>query len=468
MSINVNPVKNSDSLIDRDLYARRQQIYPREVHGLFAWLRNIAVLILLGAYYLTPWIRWNGQQAILLDLPDRKFHFFSLTIWPQDFIYLAGLLIVAALSLFFFTALAGRLWCGYACPQTVWTEAFMWIERRIEGNRNSRIKLDAMPWNTKKIFKKFLKHSIWLIFSLWTGFTFVGFFTPVLELAPKLMALKTGPWESFWVIFYSFATYGNAGWMREQVCTYMCPYARFQSAMFDRNTLVISFDKARGEPRGPRSRAINPASKDLGDCIDCTLCVQACPTGIDIRNGLQYQCIGCAACIDACNGVMKKMGYPIGLVRYTTEKSLEGEKTKIIRPRIVVYGVLLVFLFLSVVIGIATRSPVSVDVIRDRNSLYRETNNKMVENVYTLKIINKGLNHTYFSVSAIGLEKAEVLQEDRYISVSKGEVRSTVIRVRADPDTLKKRVSEFIFVVESDDLRYRLSKSARFIGPSDL
>ena len=246
MSINVNPVKNSDSLIDRHLYAKRQQIYPREVHGLFAWLRNIAVLILLGAYYLTPWIRWNGQQAILLDLPDRKFHFFSLTIWPQDFIYLAGLLIVAALSLFFFTALAGRLWCGYACPQTVWTEAFMWIERRIEGNRNSRIKLDAMPWNTKKIFKKFLKHSIWLIFSLWTGFTFVGFFTPVLELAPKLMALKTGPWESFWVIFYSFATYGNAGWMREQVCTYMCPYARFQSAMFDRNTLVISFDKARG------------------------------------------------------------------------------------------------------------------------------------------------------------------------------------------------------------------------------
>jgi len=452
--------------IDHHLFVKRQRIYPREVHGLFAWLRTAAVLVLLGAFYGIPWIRWDNQQAILFDLPARKFHLFALTIWPQDFIYLAALLIIAALSLFFFTALAGRLWCGYACPQTVWTEVFIWIERRIEGGRNRQIKLDKMPWQARKIGLKSLKHAVWILFSLWTGLTFVGYFTPILELAPKLVSLSAGPWETFWVFFYGFATYGNAGWMREQVCIYMCPYARFQSAMFDRNTLIISYDEARGEPRGARSHNSDRSSGDIGDCVDCTLCVQACPTGIDIRDGLQYQCIGCAACIDACNGVMQKMGYPEGLVRYTTENALIGEKTRVLRPRVVLYAGLLAVFSAAVIWGIATRDPISLDVIRDRNALYRETAGGLIENVYTLKILNKGGGHNRFSVSIRGLDGASIFSDDRDITVTPGEVRNVVVRVRIDPIHLAHRSSELTFVVESHDRQLNASEPARFLGPA--
>ena len=295
-----------DIAVQESLYEKRQTIHPRHVTGLFATLRVLAVFSLLGIYYGLPWVQWDGRQAVLFDLPARKFYLFGLTLWPQDFIYLAALLIVAALSLFFFTAIAGRLWCGYACPQTVWTEVFMWIERKIEGERNQRIKLDKGPADKRKVLLKGLKHGIWIILSLWTGYTFVGYFTPIIDLGQTLVSFNTGPWETFWVLFYGFATYGNAGWMREQVCMYMCPYARFQSAMFDRNTLIISYDSARGEPRGGRKRSADPGTLGLGSCIDCKLCVQVCPTGIDIRDGLQYQCIGCAACIDACDDVMEK------------------------------------------------------------------------------------------------------------------------------------------------------------------
>ncbi|MBT5227875.1 MAG: cytochrome c oxidase accessory protein CcoG [Proteobacteria bacterium] len=464
--MNSESARPSAGGIDEHLYVKRQRIYPREVHGLFAWLRTAAVLVLLGAFYGAPWIRWDARQAILFDLPERKFHLFALTIWPQDFIYLAALLIIAALTLFFFTSLAGRLWCGYACPQTVWTEAFMWVERRIEGNRNRQMKLDQMSWNAHKFGVKSFKHVVWLLFSLWTGLTFVGFFTPILELAPKLVRFNAGPWETFWVFFYGFATYGNAGWMREQVCIYMCPYARFQSAMFDRNTLVISYDKTRGEPRGARSRNANLSIESLGDCVDCTLCVQACPTGIDIRDGLQYQCIGCAACIDACDGVMQKMGYPAGLVRYTTENGLMGKKTRVSRPRIIIYASLLSLFSSAVVWGIATRDPVSLDVIRDRNTLYRQTREGLIENVYTLKIINKGGGHSQFSVSMSGLDGANVLSEDRDIAVTAGEVRNVVVRVRIDPVHLKHRSSEVTFIVESHDRRLKASEPARFLGPA--
>ncbi|MDX1606614.1 MAG: 4Fe-4S binding protein, partial [Candidatus Competibacterales bacterium] len=226
--------------LQRFLYQKRQKIYPREVHGLFARLRVAAVFLLLGLYYVMPWITWNGRQAVLFDLPARQFHLFGITFWPQDFFYLAALLAIAALSLFLFTALAGRLWCGYACPQTVWTETFMWIERMVEGDRPQQMKLDRSPWTARKFALKGGKHAIWILYALWTGFTFVGYFTPIRELAFKVAAFDTGPWETFWILFYSFATYGNAGWLREQVCLYMCPYARFQSAMFDKDTMIIS------------------------------------------------------------------------------------------------------------------------------------------------------------------------------------------------------------------------------------
>ncbi|MCG2635385.1 MAG: cytochrome c oxidase accessory protein CcoG, partial [Gammaproteobacteria bacterium] len=283
------------------LFAKREKIYPRQVSGRFSRLRAVAVWWLLGMYYLVPWINWQGRQAVLFDLPARKFNLVFWTFWPQDFIFLTLLLIVAALSLFFFTALAGRLWCGYACPQTVWTETFIWMERWIEGDRARQIKLSEAPWSWRKLRIKSAKHGVWLLFAAWTGFTFVGFFSPIRELGQSLLRLELGGWESFWILFYGAATYFNAGWMREQVCIYMCPYARFQSAMLDHNSMIVSYDAGRGEPRGSRARGVVPDTRGLGDCIDCTLCVQVCPTGIDIREGLQYQCIGCAACIDVCD-----------------------------------------------------------------------------------------------------------------------------------------------------------------------
>jgi cytochrome c oxidase accessory protein FixG len=366
------------------LYRKEPKIYPRQVAGRFARLRVMTVWVLLGLYYLLPWITINGRQSVLFDLPARKFYIFGLTFWPQDFVYLALLLITAGLSLFFFTALAGRLWCGFACPQTVWTEVFIWIERWIEGDRAKRMKLDAAPWTADKVLRKSAKQFVWIAFAAWTGFTFVGFFTPIRELSQNVLALSLGPWETFWTIFYAVATYGNAGFLREQVCKYMCPYARFQSAMFDKDTLIISYDEERGEPRGGRRKNVDKQASGLGDCINCTLCVQVCPTGIDIREGLQYECIACAACIDVCDQVMDKMGYPRGLVRYTTEHALKHKTAHVIRPRIIVYGLLLLAIISGTLWGMTHRVPLRADLIRDRNALWRELPGDVVENVYTL------------------------------------------------------------------------------------
>ena len=370
------------------LYRKEPKVYPRDVKGTFASLRKLAVLVLLGLYYFIPWINFAGHQSVLFDLPARKFYILGLTFWPQDFIFLALLLIIAGLVLFFVTAVAGRLWCGYACPQTVWTEVFLWMERLVEGDRNKRMKLDASPWNRNKILRKSTKQFLWIIFSLWTGFTFVGFFTPIRELGQSIVSFELGSWETFWLLFYSFATYGNAGILREQVCKYMCPYARFQGAMFDKDTLVIAYDEQRGEPRGGRRKSVVPAEQGLGDCISCTLCVQVCPTGIDIRDGLQIECIACAACIDVCDQVMDKMSYDHGLISYTTEHRLSGKKTHVLRPRIIVYSVLLLSLTAGVLWSISERVLLRADLLRDRNALYRELPDNIIENVYTLKLIN--------------------------------------------------------------------------------
>src|SRR5688572_16335627 len=345
------------------LYLAEAKVYPREVQGRYARLRTLSVWVLLGIFYLLPWLQWDGRQAVLFDLPARKFFILGLVFWPQDFIFLTWLLIIAALALFFFTAIGGRLWCGYACPQTVWTETFLWMERFAEGDRAARVKLDKAPWSARKLGRKSLKQFLWVTFALWTGFTFVGFFTPIHVLAGEVLTFTLGPWETFWILFYGFATYGNAGYLREQVCKYMCPYARFQGAMFDRDTLVITYDEQRGEPRGARRRGTDPRAQGKGDCIDCTWCVQVCPTGIDIRQGLQIECIACAACIDVCDDVMDKMGSPRGLIRYTTQHALDHEPTRILRPRVLIYGALLTALIVGFVAAVALRSPVALDVI---------------------------------------------------------------------------------------------------------
>lgn len=476
-----------DTPIEESYYAAHQKVYPREVSGTFSRSRITAAWVLLGLFYGLPWLRWEGRQAILFDLPARQFHLFGLTLWPQDFVFLAWLLVIAALSLFFFTAVAGRLWCGYACPQTVWTEVFLWMERVTEGSRARRMKLDAAPWSVDKLGRKLSKQVLWIGFAAWTGFTFVGFFTPITELANRVLAFSATGWETFWIVFYGFATYGNAGFLREQVCKYMCPYARFQSAMFDRDTLIISYDTARGEPRGGRRKGLDPATRGLGSCTDCTLCVQVCPTGIDIRNGLQYECIACAACIDACDSVMDRMGYPRGLVRYDTQHRLEHRSTRILRPRVIVYGVLLAALIAGFIVALARRKPVGLDVLHDRNTLYRSLATGEIENVYLLKIMNKDTRPHQFRVTLDSDEdegdNAHRLDpQEPTFTVPSGEVFNAAVRVRrnawnddaeaTDADDVKTEAgvgaSEIHFVITAtDEPALTAHAESRFFAPKD-
>ena len=448
------------------LFEASEKIHPREVSGAFARLRVAAVWVLLGVFYGLPWLRWDDRQAVLFDLPARQFHVFGLTFWPQDFLFLAWLLILCALGLFFVTAVAGRVWCGYACPQTVWTQLFVWLERLAEGPRHKRIRLDRSPWNREKIARRSLKHVLWVVLALFTGFTFVGYFTPVTELAAKLATFTAGPWETFWVLFYGFATWGNAGFLREQVCIYMCPYARFQSAMFDRDTLIISYDEARGEPRGKRARDLDHRAAGLGDCIDCTLCVQACPTGIDIRKGLQYECIACAACIDACDTVMDKMNYPRGLIRYSTQNAMEGTPARVLRPRTIVYATLLTILAGLFVWSIATRPVVSVDVIRDRNALYRITTDNRIENVYTLRVLNKQAEPRTYAVEAHGLPEVGVAIDMPAIILGAGELRSVPARISVPDGVLDSGGHDVrIRIVDTADADIAVEGTARFMVP---
>ena len=402
------------------LYIKPPKVYPRETSGRFSRLRVIAAWVLLGLFYVLPWINFGGHQIVLFDMVNRQFHIVGLTLWPQDLFILSLLLAMAALSLFFFTALAGRLWCGYACPQTVWTEVFLWMERVTEGKRNKRMKLDKGPWTREKVARKSAKQFLWISFALWTGFTFVGFFVPIRDLGPRVVSFDLGGWESFWLLFYGLATYGNAGYLREQVCKYMCPYARFQSAMFDDNSLVISYDVERGEPRGGRRRDADYKAMGLGDCIDCLACVQVCPTGIDIRDGLQIECIACAACIDVCDQVMDKMDYPRGLIRYTTENDLQGRPSRILRPRIFIYVFALLALATLIGVILTGREPLIADVLRDRTALYRVVDAEL-ENSYSLKLTNRSDVDMVLDISVSGLAGIRLVEPSRPVLVEPGQ-----------------------------------------------
>jgi cytochrome c oxidase accessory protein FixG len=420
------------------LYVSEAKIQPRSVSGWFATWRWLLVWLTQLLFYGLPWLSWNGRQAVLLDLAARRFYIFGMVLHPQDVIYLAGLLIIAAFALFLFTTVAGRLWCGFACPQTVYTEIFMWVERRFEGDRQARIRLDAAPWTVAKLARRGGKQAVWLAIGLWTGFTFVAYFTPARSLAGEVASLSLGPWESFWVLFYGFATYGNAGYMREQVCKYMCPYARFQSAMFDRDTLVISYDAKRGEPRGSRRRGVDARSVGKGDCIDCTLCVQVCPTGIDIRKGLQYECIGCAACIDACDAVMDKMQSPRGLIRYATQNGMEGGWSRrqmgmrLLRPRVLVYSLVLTAIAAAFVTSLALRAPFKADVVRDRGALARLVEGGRIENVYRVQLMNGTESTQRFHVGVEGLAGATVAQWSD-VELAPTEARWVPLAVQVPP-----------------------------------
>ena len=405
-------VAEAPTALSAALYVSEAKIQSRAVSGWFATWRWLLVWFTQLLFYGLPWLPWNGRQAVLFDLAARRFYIFGMVLHPQDVIFLAGLLILSACGLFLFTAVAGRLWCGYACPQTVYTEIFMWVEHRFEGNRQARIKLDAAPWSLAKIARRGGKQVVWLAIGLWTGFTFVAYFTPARTLAAEVIGLGVGPWEGFWILFYGFATYGNAGYMREQVCKYMCPYARFQSAMFDRDTLIISYDAVRGEPRGSRRRGVEAAAVGKGDCIDCTLCVQVCPTGIDIRKGLQYECIGCAACIDVCDDVMNKMGSPPGLIRYATQNGIEKGWNRrqmwqrVFRPRVLVYSLVLMAIASAFVGSLALRAPFKADIVRDRGALARLVEGGRIENVYRVQLMNATEDRQRFRIGVEGLEGA--------------------------------------------------------------
>jgi cytochrome c oxidase accessory protein FixG len=391
------------------MYQKQPDIYPRAVKGWFAAWRWVFVGLTQLFFYGLPWLQWSGRQAVLFDLEAQRFYILGLVLYPQDLIYLAALLVLSALALFFFTAVAGRLWCGYTCPQTVYTEIFMWVERRIEGDRIARMRLDQAPWSVNKLARKGAKQAAWLAIGLFTGFSFVGYFTPIRELAASVLMLSVTPWNLFWILFYGAATYGNAGYLREQMCKYMCPYARFQSALIDKDSLVITYDTARGEPRASRSRKA-PVAQGLGDCIDCTLCVQVCPTGIDIRNGLQNECIGCAACIDVCNDVMDKMGYAKGLIRYSTENGVVNGWTRLqmfkraLRPRVLVYGALLSAASVAFAVSVAHRSPFKFDVVKDRGALARVVDDGAIENVYRIHIMNRTETTQHYRVTASGID----------------------------------------------------------------
>ncbi|MDR2838053.1 MAG: cytochrome c oxidase accessory protein CcoG [Azonexus sp.] len=451
-------------------YEKHQKVYIRDVKGWWNNWRWAFVLFTQVIFLALPWVNWNGRQAVLLHLVERKFYFFDLILWPQDVFYLALLLIISAYALFLFTAIAGRLFCGYACPQTVYSEILMWIENRIEGDRLARMKLDKGPMNARKFRLKASKHLIWVLFSLWTGFTFVAYFTPIQELLAELPFGFSG-WEWFWMLFYAGFLYMQAGFLREQVCKYMCPYARFQGVMFDPDTLVITYDAERGEPRGAHRKGADAKASGLGDCVDCGLCVAVCPTGIDIRKGIQYECIGCGACIDVCDPVMTKIGQPKGLIRYTTENALDKHLSRtevvrhILRPRIVVYSVILLAITVASIWSLATRVPLKVDVIRDRSTLAREADDGRIENIYNLKVMNTTETPKRYNVSVDGLDGIE-LTGDHTVEVGSAENREVTVVVRVPPESGRRGANTIHFDIKADgDDKVAVREKASFLLP---
>ncbi len=452
------------------LYEAHKKIYPRSVSGYFSRWRWAVVLLTQLVFYGLPWLEWGQRQAVLFDLGARRFYIFNLVLYPQDFIYLTGILVISAFSLFLFTAVAGRLWCGYACPQTVYTEIFLWLEKFTEGDRSARMRRDAGPLNWDKLSRKASKHFLWIALALWTGFTFVGYFTPIHELGREVIQADMGSWEIFWSLFYGFATYGNAGFMREQVCKHMCPYARFQSAMFDKDTLVVTYDQERGEPRGARSRKADLTTLNLGACVDCSLCVQVCPTGIDIRKGLQYECIGCGACADVCDTVMDKVGYPRGLVKYSTENAINQHWTKaqtlrhILRPRVLIYVAILSAIIIAMTVSLALRDSFKVDIVRDRGALARIVAGGKTENVYRLQIMNATESRQTFNITANGIEGLQVVEKDDIV-IESTQARWVAVRVQAPFEAVKPGSHTIHFDIVAKDTMAKVSEKSVFIVP---
>ncbi len=450
-----------------DLHAKRTKIHPRSIKGFFNNIRHTTMTFVILLYGLLPWVNWEGRQALLFDLDRQQFFIFDLTFAPQDFFFLSWLLMIAAFGLFLVTVFAGRVFCGYVCPQSTWTAIYMWIERATEGERNARMKLDKANISAEKVLRRGIKHFLWLLIAFGTGFTFVGYFSPIRSLAPEFFTGILGGWGYFFIGLFTVFTYMNAGWLREQVCIHMCPYGRLQSVMFDKDTLIVSYDAERGESRGSRKKNTDYKADGLGDCIDCQLCVQVCPTGIDIRDGLQVACIQCALCIDACDSIMDQMNYPRGLVRYTTEHILEHKSSyHWLRPRLIGYSAVLLVLIGMFVYTLAMRIPLTIEAIRDRNQLYRENNEGLIENVYTLKVMNKSQQMQTYHVEIEG-DAAITMTKVPDFSLAAGEVSNLPVTLQADPESLKQTKYDIEFEVHAtnnDDMKAKTE--SRFLAPT--
>lgn len=459
------PVTN-EAIRVLNLYQTADKIYTRSLEGFFHSFRRWTWIPMLAGYFLIPWISINGRQAVWFDLAERKFYIFWLTLWPQDLPFLAALLIISAFALFTITNFAGRIWCGFSCPQTVWTGIFIAIERFFEGDRNKRIKLDAQSWTLNKFARKGAVQLSWVLISLATGLTFVGYFNPIRQLLPDLIQLSINAAALFWTLLFTALTWANAGLMREQICLYVCPYARFQSVMFDPDTLIVSYNKTRGEPRGSRKADQKPAPEVLGDCVDCTLCVQVCPTGIDIRDGLQYECISCGLCIDACNAVMEKMYYPKGLISFTTENVLDkGGTFRLLRPRLLGYFTVLILMCGLFVWQLSSRVPLEVDIVRDRSLLYRVTPEGMVENSYQLKISNMDQREHRCTIS-VKSDQPLIYRGQSQVSVAEGEVVDMLARLQLPLSDVRQLNQEVEFIVTaSDGPALSNSEKSRFLAP---
>lgn len=470
MSDNPSPAAKSHSDDDKiryvSLYEADDKIYMRRITGFYQRLRRYTGIPLMLGFLLMPWLIIDDRPAMLFDLPARKFHVLWLTFWPQDAMYLAWLLVISAFLLFTVTVLVGRVWCGFTCPQTVWTQMFIWAEFVCEGDRNKRMKLDAQPWGLEKLWRKSAKQAIWLAISLVTSITFIGYFMPIRELVSEFFTFNLGLIASFWVLFFMGATYMNAGFMREQFCKYICPYARFQAVMYDKETLSVSYNHLRGENRGPRkSRDTDYREKGLGDCIDCSWCVQVCPVDIDIRDGLQAECIDCGLCVDACNSVMDRMGYERGLISFTTEEAIVSGKTRIFRPRLIGYGLMLSLMVGLFVYSIVTRVPLVIEAQRDRGvQMYRAQGDKII-NVYTLKISNMDRQTHTYDITVEGPHHFD-LEGYRPVEVVEGEVLTIPVRVVVKKADLKKQKTEIRIRAQArENSTIHAINETTFIGP---
>lgn len=471
-----NKSNNDDSTIRYvNLYESEDKIYIRKISGFYQSIRRYTGLPLLLAFVLMPWLIIDGRPAMLFDLPARQFHVLWATFGPQDGILLAALLIISAFALFTVTAFLGRVWCGFTCPQTVWTLMFIWAEHFCEGDRNKRIKLDQSDWNLEKVLRKSSKYFLWFVISFITGITFIAYFVPIRELLlafiPQFDAQGNLGFDNFtaifWTLFFTGMTYMNAGFLREQVCKYMCPYARFQSVMYDEDTLAVHYDAGRGESRGPRKANEDYKAAGKGDCIDCSWCVQVCPVDIDIRDGLQYECINCGLCVDACDSVMDKMEYPRGLIRFTSEDELKNGKTHFFRWRLVAYVAILVTLVALFSYSVANREPVRVDVSRDRGSQLYKVRKGQVENVYMIKIHNLDRKDREYMISLTSDLPFRIMKK-RPVFLEEGEIYSVPVRVAIDKEQLNAVKANFTFIVTAvDDEEITDQESATFIGPAE-